>query len=91
MTHSITILYRSDLEIRRLEFDADSRQSIRFAPLMPLCIDDFTWFCVEMSSNVNFLNIKQELYTLRQLSSKLDCTAITGLTKYCLLICPLTV
>lgn len=42
MMHSITIVYRSDLEIRRREFDADSRKSIRFAPLMPLCIDDFT-------------------------------------------------
>ena len=34
------------------------------APLIPLCIEDLTWFCVEMSSKVNFLNIRRCLFTL---------------------------
>ena len=26
---------------------------------MPRCTDDLTWFCVEMSSGANFLNIAE--------------------------------
>ncbi len=75
---------------RRLEFGAEHRQSVCFAPLMPLCIDDFTWFCVEMSSNVKLP--EHQARTTPTSSALLK----AGLHSYnrthaCLLICPLTV
>ena len=39
-------------------------EEAKSAPLIPLCIEDLTWFCVEMSSKVNFLNIRRCLFPL---------------------------